>query len=434
MEEDSYGYLGLGSNLAKGKGFGRFEPLGPGAADVWVPELCRTPGYPAIIALLDVATGHPRTVTILLQHSLGLVLCAAATIVCRRLFGAPAGLLAGSLLALDAQGIALSNLLLAENVFAFLLFAAALVAARLFVQPSLPVAVVAGALLGTSALVRPTSIVLAGVLAAFLLVRAVVQCQRRGVLAAICLGLTGSVIVGGWILRNGVVCGEYTLSSISRDTLFCWHAAGALARHEGISREAAAQLLADTAGVSVVQIRSLPLSAEENARLRRVALDTLWRCKSAFVTDATVRTTAMLFGPDKNLLATLGLPMVKFGIIEERKTQMNEVPVASWMLLGSQCVLLGVVYLLVLRTIYQTLRLRACPAVVAVCLGFALYVLILSSGSPGDPRYRWPTIPLLTVAAAASLRRTKPQSASDGLAADPAEPRSKTRRPGDVRH
>jgi len=39
----------------------------------------------------------------------------------------------------------------------------------------------------------------------------------------------------------------------------------------------------------------------------------------------------------KNLLATLGLPTVKFGIIEERKTQTNEVPVASWML----CTALG---------------------------------------------------------------------------------------------
>ncbi|MCX5685046.1 MAG: hypothetical protein NT049_15385, partial [Planctomycetota bacterium] len=87
MEPDSYEYLDLGVNLAEGKGFGRFKPWGPGAADVWIPELCRTPGYPAIIALLDVATGHPRTATILLQNFLGLVLCAAATIACRRLFG-----------------------------------------------------------------------------------------------------------------------------------------------------------------------------------------------------------------------------------------------------------------------------------------------------------------------------------------------------------
>ena len=211
-----------------------------------------------------------------------------------------------------------------------------------------------------------------------------------------------------------MVCGEYTLSCISRDALLNWHAAGALARHEGISREAAARLLADTVGVTDVQIRHLPLSAEENARLRRVALDTIWRCRSAFVTGAAVCGTNMLFGPDKNLLATLGLPTVEFGIMKERKTQTNEVPVVSWMLLGSQCVFLGVIYLLVLRTIYQTLRLRSCPAVVAVCLGFAMYVLILSSGLIGDPRYRWPTVPLLTVAAAASLRRTKPQSASDG--------------------
>ena len=404
MEEDSYGYLALGSNLAEGKGFGRFRPWGPGAADVWVPELCRTPGYPAIIALLDLATGHPRTVTILLQHSLGLVLCAAATIVCRRLFGAPAGLLAGSLLALDAQGIALSNLLLAENIFAFLLFAAALVAARLLVQPSPLVAVAAGALLGTSTLVRPTSVALAGLMAACLLVRALVQHQRRGVLAVICLVLTSSAIVVGWTLRNGVVCGEYTLSSISRDVLLNWHAGGALARHEGISRKAAAQLLADTAGVNAVQIRPLPLSAEENARVRRVALDTLWRCRSAFLADAAVHTTNMLFGPDKNALITWGLPTVRWGIIEKEKTAAGAVPVASWLLLSSQVALLGITYPMVLGTGYRMLRGVRVPALVWMCLIFVAYLLMVSWGSPGDPRYRWPAIPLLTVIAAACLR------------------------------
>jgi hypothetical protein len=122
MEEDSYGYRTLANNLVDGQGFGRIRPVGPKGEEFWIPELCRTPGYPVLIAGFEWLTGHGRASTIIFQQIIYIILCLTAMIICQRFFGRKGGLIAGCLLALDLQAIGLSNLLMAESIFCFLLF------------------------------------------------------------------------------------------------------------------------------------------------------------------------------------------------------------------------------------------------------------------------------------------------------------------------
>lgn len=403
-EEDSAAFLTLASNLASGRGFGRVRAIPPGVPAEWHPEINRTPGYPVVIAAGQLATGNGQTSTILFQHALGILLCLTASLVCRHLFGRKAGLLAGCLLALDLQGIALNNKILTASIFGFCLFGAAVAIARVAHKPRAANALLAGILLGLCTLVRPTSIALASLVAVAFLIRGLIRHQRKAVLAAVLLGFSGNAIIGGWVARNGLVSGEYTFSTIARYNLLYYHAGAALARGEGVSRQASIDKLSNALDTHRLCVSYMPLSSTENAEVRELAFKTMWKYKSAFIKGSLILTANTLFGPEKHILSVLGLPWVRFGILQE-KASFGRASSVSWSLLGVQVVFLGIVYTFVLRTLLQRLKGKRFPTLVWICLGFAIYVLILSSGSPGDPRLRWPVIPLLVVAGVASLGR-----------------------------
>jgi hypothetical protein len=146
------------------------------------------------------------------------------------------------------------------------------------------------------------------------------------------------------------------------------------------------------------------MSSSENSKVRALVIDTIRRYKRAFLLEYMIRSTNTLFGPDKQILIILGLPFVSFGIHPPDRPVTATLPPLSWLLLGFQIAWLAVVYLLGLKTLFLALRDGRTPVVVWICLSLATYVIVLSAGVPGDPRLRWPVIPLLAVVAAASLR------------------------------
>ena len=398
MEEDSQGYLVLAQNLAAGKGFGRERPLGPQGQNLWIPELWRTPGYPVVVAGCQLATGHGPPATLLLQHTLNIGLCALALIVMRRSFGPRAGLLAGLLMALDLQNVAMGNLLLTESLYGVLLFLLALGIGRLYQRPSLPLAVGCGAVIGLSALVRPTSLLLPTLAAVVLLSAAAVRRRAALLVAGVVLATIGNLAIGAWIVRNGAVCGEYTFSTVGRFNLLNNHAIETVAEARGVPVTTAAQEVSAVLGIDNGRISCLPLTAEENRQLQTVSLQYIRQYWPAFVKHSLVKTGMMLFGPEKQILSVLGLPWVSFGVLSSRSAH---VPYVSWVLLGWQMLLLGVVYVLVLRWAWQVLKGRRLPAWIWMALLLSVYVLGLSAGLE-DTRFRSPVLPLLTCMAAAA--------------------------------
>src|SRR5438128_286879 len=63
IESDSRGYLALARSLEHGDGFARDVDIEPGKPPVWRPELCRTPGYPAVIAIMHWLFGRDQLAT-----------------------------------------------------------------------------------------------------------------------------------------------------------------------------------------------------------------------------------------------------------------------------------------------------------------------------------------------------------------------------------
>ncbi len=405
MTNDSYGYMTLAQNLANGQGFGRLLTIGS-EEPKWIPELCRTPGYPAFLSIPEAINLDSRFWTIVLQHAMGVAICVLVSIFTRGLFGRTAGLVAALLLALDIQGTGLANQIRSEVLFGFLLLLAALSAARLCSgTPSHKWALITGGFLGLSALVRPTSLFLPTLLTLSILITSYARRSRRTAIVAITLMLAGNFTIFTWTVRNGVRCGEYIFSTLGRFQLVHCHAADTLARARGIgNRQKAFSELCQSIGIPPERIRFCALSADQRNALGRVVRQTLWAYKGAFLVDYSIRSANFLFGPDKDVLNVLGLPWVHFDILESGGKGADEVPLVAWGLLAAQVILLGITYLLVVRTIWRiVLRKSRQPALVWICLLFALCLLGISAGSPGHTRYRWPAIPLLTIVAVATL-------------------------------
>jgi len=400
MEEDSRGYLSLASNLIGQGTFGRLVRTGAGPEEAWRPELARTPGYPLVIAAFDRVTAHRRAATVAFQHLLAIALALLVALLAARRWGRRAGAVAGVLLVVDLQGVALSNMVLTETIYGVLLFACAAGVVWLLERPSLRAAVLVGLVAGVSALVRPTSIVLPLALGLIAAVYLVGLLRWRALAVAIALAVSGMAIVGAWTVRNGVTCGEFTLSTVGRYNLLACHAAGALARAEDIDDQEATTRLCAAAGISEQQLRYAPLTKEANAAVRDVAVRTIRTHPAGFVKDYTLRTLNMVAGPEKHALTALGLPSVRAG---ERGSGIAAM--FSWIVLAFQVGFLALIYALVLRAAAQAWRARRAEPLLVVFAVCAAYVLVLSSGSPGDPRMRWPAMPLLVTIAASTLRR-----------------------------
>lgn len=406
IDFNSPAYLNLADSLVEGRGYGRYlshQCHPPIIERTWFPELLRTPGYPTVVALLGRLTGHAQLAVIIFQHLLGLGLCVLLLLFCRRLFGPPAGLLAGLLMAVDIQGLGLANMVLTDSMYGVLLFISALLTCRLVTRPSAALAVMTGLLLGAEALVRPSGTALPLLLAGFLLVRGWLQRSGSLKLAAGLVLVTAITPVAGWTIHNGLVCGDYTLSSIARFDLYFIVDGQAVAFDLGLKDQyASRRVMEEELGMSAFQVRHMPLTAAQSSKLRAATLRTAWQHKTALLRTCVTHALADMGGPDKRILQVLGLPWVSFGLVQDEPTPLETVPWRCWFLMGCQVLFLVVVYGLVCRVLLRIRRRHALEPQVWVCLAFAAYVLLITTGL-GDPRLRWPAIPLLILVAASSL-------------------------------
>lgn len=403
FDNDSASYLSLADELAAGHGFGRPVALVPEGPKHWTPELFRTPGYPAVLAAGQWLTGDAVLAGIVLQNVLGLALCAGMVLVGRRIFGRPAGLLLGLLAAVDLQAVALADHVLTDFPFAVLVFAAVVLAGRLLDRPSLAMAAALAGLLGAAAWVRPTGIGLPIVLGACLLAAALKRKNVRLAMAAMAVAILGSGLIGAWIVRNGVVCGQYALTSVARFNYVSIFGAHTLEYAEGIPHGVAVGRLCDRIGRGAREILHQPLSRQEDRLLHTVVNEVIERYPGAFLWVSAKRMANLWFGPDKLILRTVGAPEVGFGIL--RASDGTPVPWSVWLLLGFSTLWLLGVYALVLRTLLLRLRGRHFAPLVWIALVTAIYLLLVSSGPLGDPRMRAPAVAPLLLAAAAGLSR-----------------------------
>jgi 4-amino-4-deoxy-L-arabinose transferase-like glycosyltransferase len=184
MTPDSRHYIALAEGLLDGR-FGQ-----PGR-----PEVFRTPGYPAFLAVVFGLGGGARSAAAV-QVLLDVGLVGLTYLLGRRLAGERTGAIAAGVQAVSPVALAASVRVLSDGLFAAMLAAALLLTARAMDGRRARSALAAGGLMAAACLVRPIGLVAAAVMVGVLLAR-----PKRWALAA-AFAAPVLIAVGGWTLRN----------------------------------------------------------------------------------------------------------------------------------------------------------------------------------------------------------------------------------------
>lgn len=172
----------------------------------------RAPLYPLLLAPFRAALGSGRAsalAVILLQCLLGAAACAAAADLGARLFGRPAGCLAGIAASLHPELVLYPSLLLSETTAIALTTTALWLAARARAEGGWGAAASAGACAGLAALARASLLPVGVLLAGWIALAAAPPGGGRALrLAALCIA-GAAVAVLPWTLRNAVRLGAF---------------------------------------------------------------------------------------------------------------------------------------------------------------------------------------------------------------------------------
>jgi 4-amino-4-deoxy-L-arabinose transferase-like glycosyltransferase len=203
---DSASYLQLANRLLGGLHF---------------PSAYRAPGYPLFIALAHALPGRVPDMTILLQHALGVAIAAAIVAFGWRWLGPAAGIGAGVVWAVSPIVLNVEHDVLPDAAFGAAVLAATIVLAAAVVRddaPSYRLLILAGVLFGLAAYVKPNA--QAFVVAAIVPLAVATRSVRRTVAGSAVLAAALLLTVTPWIVRNGAMYGQYSMTSQGGDALY----------------------------------------------------------------------------------------------------------------------------------------------------------------------------------------------------------------------
>jgi 4-amino-4-deoxy-L-arabinose transferase-like glycosyltransferase len=204
---DQRGYERLGEGLATTGRFTRYD------TDGFVPEVIRTPGYPAFVALIYVLFGVGNNLAVAIaQVFVYVAICALVHRLGRRAAGERAGIIAALIAALYSPLPHFASLILTELWTAFVATVAILWCLRATQNGRLRDYAIAGALFSATTLVRPAFLLMPFFFA--VAVPVLVRSQRT---PAALRGWAALVVAAGltltpWFTYNYVNLGQFTLS------------------------------------------------------------------------------------------------------------------------------------------------------------------------------------------------------------------------------
>jgi 4-amino-4-deoxy-L-arabinose transferase-like glycosyltransferase len=367
------------------------------------PMYVRTPGYPAFLAPILWLTDSEWAISPI-QAVVSLAAVGTTVLVGWRLFGATVGLVAGAVVAIDPLQFLAAGTIMTESLTTVVLTAMVAVGAMVFAlrRPrDVPVVAVLalGFLAAAATMVRPTFWFYPVVLLALLGVR-FRGLPRRSLASRLLVFLVPIVlVVGGWQLRNHSAVDSWQVSGISDINLYCYNAAEVEASVEGISYDASRRRLgcpteypnpdgvctptvgygcwmpdpaADGQGFNAWGRRGLDIMLDHPVASARVLGEGVVR----EIAGAARSRVSRYLGIDTSMPLTIAL--------------------SAWVL--ALWVFAAIGALAGLRS-----KHRAFWAFVIVTIG---YVILISTGTAGDARFRSPLVPLIALLAALGIRHS----------------------------
>src|SRR5436190_18459744 len=152
---DQGGYQQLGAAMAKSGEFTRY-PDSP----VFIPEVIRTPGYPAFVAVIYRVFGERTLPVAIAQAGVFVLICLLVFAITRRIAGDRAATVAAFITALFPPLPYYGALVLTEVCTTFMLMAAMLICLRAIQQGRTRDFVLAGVLFSATTIARPAFILL----------------------------------------------------------------------------------------------------------------------------------------------------------------------------------------------------------------------------------------------------------------------------------
>jgi hypothetical protein len=221
VKTDSQGYLLLAENLRV------HHVLSADKVPPYTPDVYRLPGYPLFLAATDAITPSSIRLAIALQCLMGIVL---VFIVWPFFYqrGGPMGALLGTVfLCFDLMAVLHQDLVLTEALYT-LLFSVALCCSILCLeQLTMPRAAAAGFFFGLAALIKPISLIPAGLL---------LLCTFQNWRKSLWLGVFILILPASWVVRNRVLTGYPVYTIQGNFVLLQYPAAGVLAADTGRTR------------------------------------------------------------------------------------------------------------------------------------------------------------------------------------------------------
>lgn len=231
FQPDSYGYWRIADNIVKNHAFSS-SITGP-----FLPEHNRTPFYPLFISLFRLFNLGERSV-IFAQICLSVAICAIVIMITCKLtnFGLKPALVAGLLIAFDIPSIVISNSLLTETLFTFLLLIGLLFFISYLESENLSWLFFSAVSLGLSTLSRPAALLLPFILLLVFFLQKYIINKRQIINMSLFL-LIYILMLSPWLIRNEIIFGRPFLSTIGYDNLLYFQAAGIESVVKGIPLE-----------------------------------------------------------------------------------------------------------------------------------------------------------------------------------------------------
>jgi 4-amino-4-deoxy-L-arabinose transferase-like glycosyltransferase len=417
---DSTGYENLALNLLHE---GRFSTgmEGPLEHNLW-----RTPGYPALIALVYAAFGRDPVILILVQVIIGSAGVWLLYHLARAIgLSEWAGLLAAGLFAVEPISVMMTNRILTESSFTTLLIAAVWCVVRYWQAGRWPWLIVSAAAMGVMALTRPISQFLPIALIPAFLVAARRQSWRRCGLACAVWLLVSLSLTYSWAFYNQQTTGYWTLSKIGDLNLYYIRAGAVIAEVERIpDKEARLKLERYVAE----QTQEGQLSeAETSVIMRRYALGIFHRYPWQTLKMTVKGTARILADPGYALACTIldrndasfacfpeGFANMKesggMGLVIARFKTMN---LLQKTVLGWSTLLLILIYASGVIGCWVLFRRRQWLAVMLLLTLIGYFVLLAAEPEVAS-RFRVPIIPFLAILAAVGLEASWSRGRGDG--------------------